>query len=141
MSEEGDPRPPRDDMAFDDPAAWGFCEQCAFDVAVTKGDGVRIEHRYKRLGADKTECSGSGRVPLGPAPVEAKPRKQLSMKKDVTRMQRRAHWQRRRWNAREQAVQEAAIFHNERAAVTLDRMTAMQEFLNGGYDDDGYDHD
>src|SRR5687768_6452465 len=99
--EEVDSRPLRDDMAFNDPAAWGFCEMCAFEVAVTKGEGKRIEHRRIRNGHEDSLCTGSYKVPIGPTPAHAVARKQISLRKDANRAQRRAHWQRRRWHARE----------------------------------------
>lgn len=143
--DEVDPRPPRDDLAFNDPAGWGYCERCAYLVAVTKGDRIRIEHRRIRNGHEDAICSGSGHAPTQEAPPDAFPMHVVSLRKEPARARSRSHWQFRRFTARENAREELAdreeraARHNQHAQVTLEALAAMGG--EGGYDDDGYDHD
>lgn len=90
--------PPRDDKPLDDPEAWGFCDYCAFAVAVF--DGLMDVHRRKRNGHDDSPCHGSGRPPLPEIPIEAEARQRVSLRKDPDRSTSRAYWQRTRSNAR-----------------------------------------
>lgn len=97
-----------DGMAFNDPAAWGYCDICAFLVAAK--DGVRLEHRYDRTHPHDTElCTGGGRPSVTPVPAHATRLKMISLVKSVSRADRRAYWQRRRWMARN--VEGAATIH------------------------------
>lgn len=106
MSEvEEDPRPPRDTKAFNDPEAWGYCDFCAFDVAVF--DGLRDEHRRIRNGNDSTPCAGSGRPPAERETPDATPRDQASLRKGMDRARSRQYWQRRRFLARAEAREKA----------------------------------
>lgn len=89
---------PNDGKEFNDPTAWGYCEQCAFEVAVY--DGVRVEHRFTRNGNDTSLCTGGGKPPKREAPAHATALHQISLVKQGGRADRRAYWQRRRWVAR-----------------------------------------
>jgi hypothetical protein len=122
-----------DGKAFNDPTAWGYCDYCAFMVAIV--DGVRLQHPRVQDGA-KMPCAGSGFPPVVPAPRVAAARKQVSLRKDANRAQRRRYWQRQRWEARLKRM-------NQSATVTLEALAAMGDAiadLNEG-DDDGYDDD
>jgi hypothetical protein len=101
--DDPDPRPPRDGLAFNDPAGWGYCDYCALDVAVA--DGVRIEHRLVRNGHQDALCAGSDKPPaVSPgAPDGAVQRRQISFQKDRARQHRRALWQEARWQKRAEA--------------------------------------
>lgn len=97
-----EPRPPIDDVGFNDPGAWGYCERCAFDVGIR--DGVRIEHRYTRNGHATAICVGSGKpVVVEESPAHATALIQISLIKDPSRARSRAHNQRRRWYSRDRA--------------------------------------
>lgn len=95
-----------DGAAFDDPAAWGFCPWCAFDVAVIAEHN--IEHRRTRNGHDDQRCSGSGRETVRPTPVEARPLATASLRKEIDRARRKAYWQRQRFAARATARRKIA---------------------------------
>lgn len=101
-----DPRPPVDDLDFNDPAGWGFCDYCAFAVAVI--DGLRAEHRRYRNGYDDARCAGSGGEPILPIPREARPRQVVSFRKETERARRKAYWQRQRFAARATARRKVA---------------------------------
>lgn len=103
---DADPRPPVDDLEYNDPAGWGFCEYCAFDVAIF--DGRRVEHRRHRNGHDDAKCGGSGGEPVRPTPAEATPRQIVSFRKHIEVTRRRAYWQRQRFVAREHARRKIA---------------------------------
>jgi len=97
MSDE-DPRPPVDNVGFNDPGAWGFCDFCAFEVSII--DGLRVEHQRYRTGSNDEMCIGGGRPPAGPTPVEATPRMQVDLRKPLSRAQRRGYWARQRQASR-----------------------------------------
>lgn len=94
MSDD-EPPPPLDDKTIDDPTAWGFCDYCAFMVALV--DGKLIEHpRYRVYSGDKTLCNGSGIDPVESIPYCATPRQRISLHKLPGRTQSRARYQRQR---------------------------------------------
>lgn len=101
MSDE-DPVRADDGLDFNDPSGWGFCDYCAFLVAVV--GGLRIVHRRYRNGGDDSKCNGSGQVPVTPVPRRAKARQMVSLKKEPNRAKSRARWQRARWEARGKAL-------------------------------------
>lgn len=68
-------------VEFNDPDAWGYCSYCAFIVATELGTGVMLPHQRIRCRAEEGDCNGSRRVPLGPAPYAAKPRKRVTLLK------------------------------------------------------------
>ena len=90
---------PPDPTPFNDPDAWGFCEFCAFDVAVK--DGRLIHHQYDRVGHNDEVCNGSLTEPPAHRPINAIARKRVSLFKDYQRSRRRAMWSRMRTTARE----------------------------------------
>lgn len=91
----------RDGADFNNPDAWGFCEWCAFDVAVTIPGGVRVDHRRFRLGGDDTPCHGSSLVTVLPSPGTAIAKTVVSLRKAADSARRRAYWLRQRMYARE----------------------------------------
>lgn len=93
-----DSRPPLDYLDFNDPSAWGYCEWCAFSVAVK--DGVRLSHRFTRLGSAKDMCRGGDLPPIDEQPVEALPKEVVDMRKGPTRARQRGYHQRLRFLAR-----------------------------------------
>lgn len=95
-----------DGAAFNDPAAWGFCPWCAFDVAVF--EERNIEHRRTRNGHDDQRCTGSGRDTVRPTPTEAKPLSMVSLRKEIERARRKAYWQRQRFAAKATARRRVA---------------------------------
>lgn len=103
FANKGRPVRADDGKAFNDPDAWGYCEFCAFVVAVA--DGVRLEHPRIRLGNEKETCQGSGGVPTEETPETAKPRLQISLRKDAMRCRSRAWYQRIRFQKREELRQ------------------------------------
>lgn len=90
--------PPLDDLDFNDPSGWGFCDRCAFEVAVHSG--LLVEHRYHRIGSDDARCTGSGKKPFGPTPLIAEAGAIVSFHKDAQRGRTRSWWQRERWKRR-----------------------------------------
>jgi hypothetical protein len=113
MSETTDLPPPLDDKEFNDPTAWGFCDFCAFEVAIF--EGLRVEHRRYRNGAVEDRCCGSGQPPVSPTPMEAEARQIVKLRKDYARQKERAYWQRLRYNARRTARERARLKREEQA--------------------------
>lgn len=97
-----------DGKGINDPTAWGFCDYCAFMVAVA--DGRMITHRRFRNDPDDALCNGSNRDPLADIPYPAEPRQCVSMYKDEHRGRTRAHYQRRRQAARDKRDED--VEHN-----------------------------
>lgn len=93
------PRLAADGKDFNDPTAWGYCDYCAFLVAVL--DGVRISHQRFRMGHDDAICNGSGLEPVEPVPVTAEARQRVSLRKTYQHTQSRSRCQRQRATTRE----------------------------------------
>lgn len=108
MSDEDGPASIEDGADFNNSDAWGFCEYCAFEVAVTIPEGIKVKHRAVRNGGDDATCNGSGSPAVLPTPLEAKARPRVVMRKDMQRARTRQFWQKRRSEARERAREEAS---------------------------------
>lgn len=100
-----DNRPLLDNKAFNDPTAWGFCEWCAFDVAVYMGQ--LIDHRRYRNDHNDVACPGSGRTPPGHRPYVAVAKSRVNLRKEMDRARRKAYWQRQRFAAKATARRKA----------------------------------
>ena len=92
-----------DGADFNNPDAWGFCDFCAFEVAVTIPDGVRVDHQHDRNGCNEGLCPGSDRVVAMQTPYTAKAREIVNLYKGMSRAKSRAFWQKQRSFAREKA--------------------------------------
>ncbi len=104
MSEE---TPPLDGKTLSDPTAWGFCDYCAFDVAVF--DGLRMPHqRYRNSPADGM-CRGSGQAPTMDSPLEAQARQTVKLLMSRDRLTKKGYWQRQRYAARATARERVRI--------------------------------
>lgn len=80
MTEPDEPLPlPLPDVGFNDPGAWGFCDYCAFLVAADPKTGLLFTHQYKSVVRDQ-RCNGSGRPHPEEHPVEARPRRWISLR-------------------------------------------------------------
>lgn len=88
-----------DGMAFNDPDAWGYCEYCAFLVAVVKGK--LIVHPEYRNSPNDGNCRGGGQKPTEDVPYAAMPRRLVNIRKDKYRSESRGRKQRQRTLARE----------------------------------------
>lgn len=55
---EPTPTPASDGLAFDDPAAWGYCPRCAFQVAAFEGQ-LKL-HSHSAGDYTSRVCPGSG---------------------------------------------------------------------------------
>lgn len=106
-----------DGKAFNDPSAWGYCDWCAFMVAVDD-DGVMVEHRLIRNGHDDWLCAGSGENSNANVPSVAAPAARVDLKKDRSRHRQRAYWQRQRFYARARAREKAEGLPPSRITVT-----------------------
>lgn len=93
-------------LAFNDPARWGYCDVCAFDVAVA--DGLRVEHRYTKVGNNDSGCPGSGRPPK-PSQREGKAQLVVSFVKLGARTSQRSYWRRMRQIKRDKARESRTI--------------------------------
>jgi hypothetical protein len=101
MSEDDDPRPPIDNKAFNDPEAWGFCDVCAFEVAVFGGRlGEHLRFRNPTEGEGLHLCRGAYKEPINPTPVEAWAKIYIDLVKSMSRQTSRRFWQQKRWKAR-----------------------------------------
>lgn len=70
-----------DGVGFNDPGAWGFCDYCAFSVAVSLESGNRLPHRSRREAGVPGDCNGSNLPSVFPVPVEARPRPFVALMK------------------------------------------------------------
>jgi hypothetical protein len=59
---------------FDDPLGWGYCEYCAFEVAVDPETGRMLAHERRNGGWDFVRCYGSLLDPTEQPAPEAKPK-------------------------------------------------------------------
>lgn len=105
--DDTDPRPPLDTLDFNDPAAWGYCDRCCFDVAVVSG--LRQSHRRIRNGSDDTPCAGSDRPPAERPAPEAFPPEFINLRKPVERQRSRKYWQRMRFVAKRKAREQRCM--------------------------------
>ncbi|MFE6222947.1 hypothetical protein [Streptomyces sp. NPDC057854] len=60
-------------VAFDDPAAWGYCQYCAFNVALDLDTGRMLAHERMDLGFINRRCYGSLMQPSAQPGPEAEP--------------------------------------------------------------------
>ncbi|GGR51461.1 hypothetical protein [Streptomyces roseolus] len=60
-------------VAFDDPAAWGYCPYCAFEVALDPDAGQMLAHERMDMGFIKRRCYGSLMPPAAQPGPEAEP--------------------------------------------------------------------
>lgn len=125
MSEDGDPRPPVDDVGFNDPGAWAFCPYCAFEVAVF--DRALASHQRYRTGSNDEECRGSGRTAVWPTPVEATALVQIDLRKSLSQQTRRAYWARQRQAARRRAADFIAKVEMQPTKVTVTNLATGVE--------------
>lgn len=68
-----------DEVAWDDPRGWGFCEGCAFQVPTDIITGILVEH-FRSIGSSDHRCDGSGRHPTPQPDHEAHPNNTVGWK-------------------------------------------------------------
>lgn len=93
-----------DGLAFNDADGWGFCEYCAYSVAVA--EGLRVDHRYASIGNNASLCPGSGKPPQPETPYAAKALDIVSLWKLPTRVSSRSYWRALRQTRREKIRKE-----------------------------------
>lgn len=69
-----------EEVHFNDPLAWVYCQYCAFQVAADVATGVILRHDRRVEGSAHVECKGTGTEPVAqpgpeavPKPEEAEP--------------------------------------------------------------------
>lgn len=76
-----------DEVHFNDPLAWAYCEHCAFQVAADVATGALLRHERRVEGSVSVECKGTGTEPVYQPGPEANPKPEVvevALEEEVT---------------------------------------------------------